>query len=72
MSGTRDKLEGNLDEAKGRVKEGFGGLTGDESTQAEGQMDQAKGEGKQALGGVKGAAEDAKDAVKDAFGKKNS
>lgn len=37
------KAEGLLDEAKGKLKDGFGGLTGDASTQAEGKFDQLSG-----------------------------
>ena len=40
---TTTKAEGLLDEAKGKVKDGIGGLTGDTSTQAEGKFDQLSG-----------------------------
>jgi len=53
-----------MDEAKGKLKEGWGNLTGDESTQAEGRSDQAKGKGKQAVGGAKDALDDAVDGAK--------
>jgi uncharacterized protein YjbJ (UPF0337 family) len=53
-----------MDEATGKLKEGWGDLTGDESTQAEGRADQAKGKGRQALGGAKDALDDVKDGAK--------
>ena len=54
----RDKGEGTVDDLKGRAKEGLGGLTGDEKTQAEGKGDQAKGHVKKATGNVKDAVDD--------------
>jgi uncharacterized protein YjbJ (UPF0337 family) len=38
-----DRIEGPLKEAGGKVKEEWGDLTDDASTEAEGQMDQAEG-----------------------------
>jgi uncharacterized protein YjbJ (UPF0337 family) len=64
MGGAKNKLEGNWDEAKGKVKEAVGDATDDESTQADGVRDQVKGKGKQAWGNVKDAAEDVKEGVK--------
>ena len=40
---TGTKAEGLLDEVKGKVKDGVGGLTGDTATQAEGKFDQLSG-----------------------------
>ncbi|MBR0559167.1 CsbD family protein [Neokomagataea anthophila] len=40
---TATKAEGLLDEAKGKVKDAVGGLTGDAKTQAEGKFDQVSG-----------------------------
>jgi len=48
----------NTDDAKGRVKEAAGDLTGDKDLQREGKVDQATGK-------VKGAVGDASDKVKD-------
>ncbi|MGI8903858.1 MAG: CsbD family protein [Solirubrobacteraceae bacterium] len=48
----------NTDEAKGRVKEAAGSLTGDESLKREGQADQAKAS-------VKDAVDKAADGAKD-------
>ena len=42
-SAARDQAEGNTQNAKGRVKEGWGALTGNERLKAEGERDQAAG-----------------------------
>lgn len=38
-----DRAEGMMNEAKGRVKDAVGGLTGDAKTQASGKIDQMSG-----------------------------
>jgi uncharacterized protein YjbJ (UPF0337 family) len=43
-----DKVKNTAETAKGKVKEGLGKATGDESLEAEGHADQAKGDLKQA------------------------
>jgi len=48
----------NMDDAKGRVKEAAGDLTGDKDLQREGKIDQAAGDAKEKVG-------DAADKVKD-------
>ena len=50
----------NVDDAKGRVKEATGDLTGDDSLKNEGKVDQATGKVKDKVG-------DAADKVKDAI-----
>jgi len=64
MGGTpivdKDRVEGPLKEAGGNVKEGWGDLTDDESTEAEGKMDQAEGKVQNEWG-------EAKDNVRDAL-----
>jgi len=50
--------DGTTDDVKGRVKEGAGALTGDDSLKNEGKVDQATGTVKDKVG-------DAADAVKD-------
>jgi uncharacterized protein YjbJ (UPF0337 family) len=50
----------NLDDAKGRVKEAAGDLTGDDDLQREGKVDQAAGSAKEKVGE---AADKVKDAV---------
>ncbi|HEV2790578.1 MAG TPA: CsbD family protein [Solirubrobacterales bacterium] len=52
----------NKDDAKGRIKEAAGDLTGDDELQREGKVDQATGK-------VKDGVEKASDKVKDAVGK---
>jgi uncharacterized protein YjbJ (UPF0337 family) len=42
----------NIDQAKGRVKEAAGALTGDRDLKNEGRADQAKGSLKKAVDGV--------------------
>jgi uncharacterized protein YjbJ (UPF0337 family) len=39
----KDRVAGSAKNIKGKVKEGYGKLTGDAKTQAEGKADQAKG-----------------------------
>ena len=60
-SSSRDRMEGGIDQAKGKAKQAWGDATDDEQTQAEGMVDQAKGQAKQTLGDLKDAAGDLKD-----------
>ena len=53
--GAEDKLRNAAESAKGKVKEGFGDTTDDESMQAEGKTDQSKADLKQAGEKVKDA-----------------
>src|SRR5439155_14660669 len=48
-----DKLEGKLDQAKGKGKEEAGKLGGDRSTEVGGKVDQAKGKVKEDMGELK-------------------
>ena len=52
--------DGAGDNAKGRIKEAGGSLTGDDSLKREGKVDKATGKVKDAVGG---ASDKAKDAV---------
>jgi uncharacterized protein YjbJ (UPF0337 family) len=54
-----DKVEGKVDQATGKIKEGVGATTGDESLEQEGKTDQAKGHLKEGVGKLKDAAHDA-------------
>jgi uncharacterized protein YjbJ (UPF0337 family) len=54
--------DGTADDAKGRVKEAAGDLTGDGDLKREGKVDKASGKAKDAVG-------DAADKVKDVVGK---
>jgi uncharacterized protein YjbJ (UPF0337 family) len=57
----KDRVEGKVDDIKGRVKRQVGEWTGDENAQAEGTMDQAKGKVQNAFGKAKDAVRDAAD-----------
>jgi uncharacterized protein YjbJ (UPF0337 family) len=61
----KDRIEGKLEDVKGRVKRQAGEWTGDKELQGEGAMDQAKGKAKDAFGKVKDAGRDAIDRMKD-------
>ena len=52
-SARRDKTEGTLDRAAGRVLEAFSKLTGKRSAGAKGKAARARGRGRSAKGGVK-------------------
>ena len=60
----KDRIEGKVEDIKGRVKRQVGEWTGDENKQAEGAADQAKGKVQNAWGKVKDAARDVKDDIK--------
>jgi uncharacterized protein YjbJ (UPF0337 family) len=51
----------NADDAKGRVKEAAGSLTGDDDLKREGKVDQAAGKAKE---GVEKVTDKVKDAIK--------
>jgi uncharacterized protein YjbJ (UPF0337 family) len=53
--------DGTVDDAKGRVKEAAGDLTGDQDLKNEGKVDRASGKVKDAVGG---AADKAKDLLR--------
>ncbi|MDX6586245.1 MAG: hypothetical protein QOI31_718 [Solirubrobacterales bacterium] len=55
----------NTDDAKGRVKEAAGDLTGDDDLKDEGKTDQAAGAVKDAADSAKDKVDDAVDAVRD-------
>jgi uncharacterized protein YjbJ (UPF0337 family) len=57
----KDQVAGRVEEAKGKMKEVAGKVTGSEKLQGEGVVDQAAGKVQKTYGDVK---EDAKDAVK--------
>lgn len=58
---------GKSDQAKGRVKEAAGALTGDKKMKREGKADQVAGKVKQAVGKAKKKVEKVIDDVKDAL-----
>jgi uncharacterized protein YjbJ (UPF0337 family) len=49
----KDRVEGSLEQGKGKVKEVVGKVTGDAKLEGEGKADQAKGKIQNAIGGVK-------------------
>ena len=51
----KDRIKGSAEQAKGKVKELAGKLTGDNKLKSEGKADQFKGKVKNAVGGVKDA-----------------
>lgn len=55
----KDQVEGGMKDAKGKVKEGVGKMTGNERLEAEGHMDQAKGKVQKGVGDLKDGARDA-------------
>lgn len=48
--GIENSTKGKVTEAKGRVKDALGGLTGDVKLQAQGKIDQVKGKAQDAIG----------------------
>ena len=46
-------VKGGLDQAKGKVKEGFGAATGNEKTEGSGVVDQTIGKIRQGVGDLK-------------------
>jgi uncharacterized protein YjbJ (UPF0337 family) len=49
----KDRIKGGFDQAKGKVKETAGDVTGDNKLKGEGLGDQLKGKVENALGGAK-------------------
>jgi len=56
---SRDRIEGTVDEIKGRGKSAWGELADDDQKRAEGQADQTQGKVKQTVAGVKDKVDDA-------------
>jgi uncharacterized protein YjbJ (UPF0337 family) len=57
----KERIEGSMEQAKGKVKELTGKVTGDSKLENEGKADQVAGKVKNTVGGIK-------DAVKEAAG----
>ena len=51
----KDRIKGSAEQAKGKIKEVAGKVTGDSKMQGEGKADQVKGKIRNAVGGVKDA-----------------
>jgi uncharacterized protein YjbJ (UPF0337 family) len=61
----KDRVDGKIEEIKGRVKRQVGEWTGDKETQAEGAAEQVKGKIQNAWGKVKDAGRDTLDRTKE-------
>jgi uncharacterized protein YjbJ (UPF0337 family) len=48
-----DRIKGSAEQAKGKMKEVAGKVTGDKKTEAEGKADKVKGKVRNTVGGVK-------------------
>lgn len=55
----KDRIEGTIEQAKGKVKETVGKATGDAKLQGEGKAQQIVGKMQNAVGGAKDAAREA-------------
>ena len=49
----KDRIQGSAEQAKGKVKEVIGKVTGDGKLEGEGQADQLKGKVQNVVGGLK-------------------
>jgi uncharacterized protein YjbJ (UPF0337 family) len=63
-------MAGEMDKAKGRIKEAAGALTDDDDRKKEGKADQAAGELKEKVGKAKDGAEDKIDDLEDRVDRK--
>jgi uncharacterized protein YjbJ (UPF0337 family) len=48
----KNERDGKIDQAKGKVKQAVGGLTGNDKLKAEGRVDETVGDAKTAVGGA--------------------
>ena len=58
-------MDSNVDQAKGKIKQAVGDLTGDKDLKSEGKADETAGKVKEVLEDTKDKAEDIVDKVKD-------
>lgn len=58
-------MDKDLDQAKGKVKQAAGDLTGNDDLKREGKVDEKGGKAKEALGDAKDKLSDGVDSVKD-------
>lgn len=58
-------MSGEADQAKGRVKQAAGDLTGDDELRREGEQDETAGKVKDTIDGAKDKANDAIDSVRE-------
>ena len=57
----KDRIEGSAQQAKGKVKEVAGKVTGDSKLETEGKADQVAGKGKNTIGWLKDTIKEAVD-----------
>ncbi|HTT47289.1 MAG TPA: CsbD family protein [Pseudolabrys sp.] len=57
----KDRIEGSAQQAKGKVKEVAGKVTGDSKLETEGKTDQVAGKVKNTVGGLKDSIKEAVD-----------
>ncbi len=55
----KDRIDGSVEQAKGKVKEVAGKITGDSKLEAEGKTEQVAGKVQNAVGGFKDAVKEA-------------
>ena len=55
----KDRVEGSFEQAKGKVKEVAGKVTGDSKLQSEGKAQQVAGKVQNAVGGIKDTVKEA-------------
>jgi uncharacterized protein YjbJ (UPF0337 family) len=55
----KERIEGSAEQAKGKVKEIAGKVTGDSKLETEGKADQVSGKIKNTVGGIKDAVKEA-------------
>ena len=58
-------MSGETDQAKGRIKQAAGDLTGNDDLEREGELDEAAGKAKEFIGDAKESLEDAVDGAKE-------
>ena len=49
----KDRIKGSAEQAKGKIKEGMGKVTGDSKLEGEGKADQVKGKIQNTFGSIK-------------------
>ena len=49
----KDRIKGSAEQAKGKMKEWVGKVTGDSKTESEGKAEQVKGKVQNTVGGIK-------------------
>ena len=63
-------MDSNVDQAKGRIKQAAGDLTGDRDLENEGKADEAEGKAKEFVDKMRDKAEDLIDKTRDKFDKR--